>query len=176
MIEYIPILLKGAWFSLQIATFSLAIGLIFGLILGILNCNTLKVPIISQIISSFVLIIRGTPVYVQVLIIYFALPELIGINLSPFVAGILALGINSTAYITEIIRCGINAISQGQWDAAYVLGYSKYKTLKHIIIPQMFKNVSPILTNESVTLVKETSLLSSIGVIELTKIGKNIIA
>ena len=176
MIEYVPILLKGVWFTLQIATLSLAIGFAFGLIFGVLTCNRLKISIVSTVINLFVLFIRGTPVYVQILITYFALPELIGINLSPFIAGVLALGVNSTAYVTEIIKCGINTIGQGQWDAAYVLGYSKYKTLKYIIIPQMLKNVLPILTNESVSLIKETCLLSSIGVLELTKTGKNIIA
>ena len=176
MIEYIPILLKGVLFTLQIAVFSLAIGFVFGLGLGIFTCDRLKVSKVSPIINLFLLFVRGTPVYVQILITYFALPELIGINLSPFVAGVLALGINSTAYVTEIIKCGINTIPYGQWDAAHVLGYSKYKTLKHIIIPQMLKNVLPILTNEGVTLIKETCLLSSIGVLELTKVGKNIIA
>src|SRR6202000_1452775 len=99
----------------------------------------------------------GTPIFVQVLICYYALPEVLGISLSPFVAGVLALGINSTAYISEIVRGGINAIPEGQWQAAYVLGLSRSKTLQGIVLPQMFRIILPSLTNELTSLIKETS-------------------
>ena len=112
--------------------------------------------------------------YVQVLIFYFAFPDLLGINLSPFFAGTLALGCNSIAYVSEIVRAGINSIPEGQWHACYVLGYSFIDTMKSIILPQMFKNVLPALTSEFVTLIKDTSILSIIGLVEMTRIANNI--
>ncbi|MFC2049323.1 amino acid ABC transporter permease, partial [Chlamydiota bacterium] len=111
-----------------------------------------------------------------VLIIYYALPELLGITLSPFSAGVIALGINSTAYISEIVRAGIDAIADGQWEAAFVLGLNRWKTLKGIILPQMFRISLPGLTNELTALIKETSILMVIGVAELTKVSKDIVA
>jgi ABC-type amino acid transport system permease subunit len=111
-----------------------------------------------------------------VLIVYYALPELIGISFSPFIAGILALGLNSTAYISEIVRGGINAIPEGQWEAAYVVGLNPWQTLRGIILPQMIRMTLPSLTNELTALIKETSILMMIGVAELTKISKDIVS
>ena len=170
----LPLLLKGLILTMQVTFFAMLVGFSIGLILGILSSNRLKKPLISNAIMLYVTIIRGTPIYVQILIVYYALPDLLGINLSPLIAGILALGCNSIAYVTEIIRGGINSVPVGQWEACHVLGYSFIKTLITIIIPQMLKNNIPSLTSELTTLLKETSILGTIGLLELTKVGSNL--
>lgn len=176
LINSIPFLLKGALVTIQIAIFSIAIGLCGGVIIGVLNCAKIGNSFSAIVLHGFVWTIRGTPLFVQVLIIYYALPEVIGISLSPFTAGVIALGINSTAYISEIVRGGINAIPEGQWQAAYVIGLKPWQTLKGIIVPQMLRITLPSLTNELTALIKETSILMVIGVAELTKVSKDIVA
>jgi His/Glu/Gln/Arg/opine family amino acid ABC transporter permease subunit len=175
-IKFSHLFLIGSINTIVIAMFAIIIGFAGGLFLGLLNSKKLsclwwKIPI-----DFYVLIIRGTPIYVQVLLVYYALPELIGINLSPFSAGLITLGVNSTAYMTEIIRAGINAIPDGQWEACSALGYDTYTTLASVILPQTIKIVFPALTNEFIALLKQTSILSVIGLMELTKIGTNISA
>ncbi len=155
----LPLMLKATVMTIKIACVSIVIGTIFGTLFGILNCRRLRLPLLAHAIDVYIIVIRGTPIYVQILIAYFALPDLLGINLSPFSAGVLALGANSVAYVAEIVRAGINSIRPGQWDAAYVLGYSLPTTLRSIILPQMLRNVLPALTNESIVLIKETSLI-----------------
>lgn len=169
-----PLLLKGLWVTVSVGFFATVIGVVGGLLFGILNSKKLKSKWVSRVINFYVLLIRGTPLYVQVLIVYFALPDLLNINLSPFAAGVLALGCNSIAYVSEIIRSGINSIPDGQWDASYVLGYNLFSTMRFIILPQMLKNVLPALTSELVILIKDTSILSVIGLVEMTRIGSNI--
>lgn len=176
IIKSFPFLLQGAFATIQIAIVSVTIGLCGGVLIGILNCKKLCTSFSAWVLNSFVWIIRGTPLFVQVLIVYYALPELIGISLSPFIAGVIALGTNSMAYISEIIKGGINAIPEGQWEAAYVIGLNPWQTLQGIILPQMFRITLPSLTNELTTLIKETSILMIIGVAELTKISRDIVA
>lgn len=176
LIKSIPLLLQGAIATIQIAFVSIALGLCSGIFIGVLNCNKLRTSFSTCILNVFVWIIRGTPLFVQVLIVYYALPELTGISLSPFIAGVIALGINSMAYISEIVRGGINAIPEGQWEAAYVIGLNRWQTLQGIILPQMFRITLPGLTNELTALIKETSILMVIGVSELTKISRDIVA
>jgi His/Glu/Gln/Arg/opine family amino acid ABC transporter permease subunit len=172
----LPLLLQGALTTLEIALVSIAIGLCGGIVMGIFNCRKMHIPYLSVMISVFVWIIRGTPLFVQVLIVYYALPEVVGFSFSPFTAGVIAMGVNSTAYISEIVRGGIDAIPDGQWDAAYVIGLKPGQTLKGIILPQMFRITLPSLTNELTALIKETSILMVIGVAELTKMSKDIVA
>jgi polar amino acid transport system permease protein len=176
LIHSIPFLLQGALATIEIALVSIAIGLCGGIMIGILNCNKMRNPFSSAILNSIVWMIRGTPLFVQVLIVYYALPEVTGISLSPFIAGVIALGINSMAYISEIVRGGINAIPEGQWEAAYVIGLKPMQTVKGIILPQMLRMNLPSLTNELTALIKETSILMVIGVAELTKVSRDIVA
>jgi len=174
--ESLPLLCTAALLTIVTAISASLIGLCGGVLFGIAESDKLKKPWLSPFIQGFVLIVRGIPVYVQVLIFYFALPEILGINLSPLAAGIITLGINSIAYVTEIIRGGMNAIPQGQWDASNALGYSAWTTLYAIIMPQVFKIVLPSLTNELIVLLKETSILATIGLAEMTRVGINISA
>lgn len=176
IIKSLPFLLKGALNTFYIAIVAIALGLCGGLVVGVLNCNKMRWQPLSFILSSFIWVIRGTPLFVQVLIVYYALPEVLQISLSPFSAGVIALGVNSTAYISEIVRGGVNAIPEGQWEAAYVLGLNPLKTLQGIILPQVLRITLPSLTNELTALIKETSILMMIGVAELTKVSKDIVA
>lgn len=176
LVKSIPLLIQGALATIQIALVSIVIGLCGGIVIGVFNCKKMQNRISSLIFNGFVWIVRGTPLFVQVLIIYYALPEVLGISLSPFLAGVIALGMNSTAYISEIVRGGINAIPEGQWEAAYVIGLKPVQVFQGIILPQMFRIVLPGITNELTALIKETSILMVIGVVELTKISKDIVA
>lgn len=175
LIKSLPLLWQGTLVTLQLFLISISIGMCGGLCVGILNCRKMHLPVLTYILTGFVWMIRGTPSFVQVLIVYYALPEILGFSLSPFVAGVIALGINSTAYISEIVRGGINAIPDGQWEAAYVLGLNPFQTLRGIILPQMLRITLPSITNELTTMIKETSILMVIGVAELTKVSKDIV-
>lgn len=175
LIKSIPFLLQGALVTLQLALAGISIGLCGGLAIGILNSERIGHSIYAYALSAFVWVVRGTPLFVQVLIVYYALPEVLGVSMSPFTAGVIALGINSAAYISEIVRGGINAIPIGQWEAASVLGLTPCKTLQGIILPQMFRISLPGITNELTALIKETSILMVIGVAELTKVSKDIV-
>ena len=174
IIDSMPLLLQGALMTFVVAVAATSIGITFGFLFGVFNCKKLKICGISQLIDFYILIIRGTPLLVQLFIFYYALPDIMGVNLSPFTAGTLALGCNSIAYVAEIIRSCINSIPIGQWEASYVLGYNKIENLQYIIVPQVFKMCMPMLTNEFVTLLKDTSILSTIGLVEITRIGMNI--
>lgn len=160
---------------MQIAIAAIALGLSGGFLLGILNSDKMRNQNSAWLINGFVWVIRGTPLFVQVLIVYYGLPELIGLSFSPFTAGVLALGVNSSAYISEIVRSGINAIPEGQWQAAYVVGLSPAKAMQGIVLPQVIRNSLPSITNELTALIKETSILMAIGVAELTKVSKDIV-
>lgn len=170
------LIFNGVLLTLSLTLVSSSIGLFGGVLLGVFSCNKLKNKYISKIINLYLLIVRGTPLYVQLLIIYFVLPEFLKIEISPFVAGFLALGINSMAYVCEIMRTGIDSIEIEQWQACQVLGYDQKGTLISIILPQTFKNIFPSLVNEFLTLLKDTSLISTIGVMEMTKIAATISA
>lgn len=172
----LPLLLKGAVATIHVAFVAIGVGLCGGILIGMFNCNKMRNCYSASILNGFVWIIRGTPLFVQLLIVYYALPEIAGISLSPFSAGVIALGINSMAYISEIVRGGINAIPEGQWEAAYVIGLKPRIALQGIILPQMLRQTLPSLTNELTALIKETSILMVIGVAELTKVSKDIVA
>lgn len=168
--------INGTMLTLWLAVMGIGIGMIFGFLAGIATCRRLYIPGVRQLVSLYVFIVQGTPLYVQILLIYFSLPALWGGHISPVAAGLLALGMNSIAYVGQIVRGGINAIPKGQWEAAYVLGYSTVGTLWHIIIPQVIRNVLPSLVNEMISLIKETSILGVIGVLELTKVARDTVA
>jgi His/Glu/Gln/Arg/opine family amino acid ABC transporter permease subunit len=174
--QYFPLLLQGTTITTVSWLIAATGSLILGTILGILSCNHLNLKITKVIVRFFAFIAKAIPAYVQILIAYFAIPTVLNINISNFTAGIAALIFCSSGYVTEIIRSGINTIPSGQWEGAYMLGYSKYQTLIRIILPQALKNIFPTLINELEQLLKSTSLLATIGVTELTRTGINIIS
>ena len=161
----LPILLMGAGVTIEITAFSVAIGFFIGLFVGIARISQFK---ILQIMAAvYADCIRGTPLLVQIFLIYFALPMAIGQRVEPFIAAVAACGINSGAYVSEIFRAGIQAID---------VGLTWWQTMRFIILPQAFKNILPPLGNEFIAMLKDSSLVSVIGFEELTRRGQLIIA
>ncbi len=172
-IRILPDLASGALVTLKFTTFSILFGLILGTITGIFRI--VKNPILNAISTAYVEFIRGTPLLVQIMIVYYGLPEA-GIKLPPELAGILALSINSGAYIAEIIRAGIQSVPKGQMEAARSLGMTYVQAMRYVVLPQAFRNILPALGNEFIALLKDSSLLSVIAIAELTRMGMQIYA
>lgn len=166
IIEYLPVLLQGLVVTLQIAGLGCCIGLILGTILALMQ--TSNNPLLRAFVTSYVVIIRGTPMLIQIFCAYFLLPQ-IGIHIPALWTAIIAIGLNSAAYISQIIRSGISSIGVGQMEAAKVLGFSTADTIRYIVLPQALRTTLPALGNEFVTLIKDSALASLIGVGELTK-------
>lgn len=174
LVLYAPMLLQGALMTFVAWICAGSMSLVIGIILGIVGCRRLATVNSTRAIRLYTFIAKGIPAYVQILLAYFVIPALLGINISGFFAATGALAFCSSGYVTEIIRSGINGIQLGQWDAAFVLGYSTKATLIRIILPQVLTNVFTTLCGELEQLLKSTSLLATIGVVELTRTGMNI--
>lgn len=170
----IPLLLAGAGITLEITAMSVGFGLLIGMIIGVARLASVK-PV-RYAANFYVDFIRGTPLLVQIFLVYFALPTIIGQRIDPFFAAICACSINSGAYIAEIFRAGIQSIDKGQMEAGRSLGMTWYQTMRYVIMPQAFKRVIPPLGNEFIAMLKDSSLVSVIGFEELTRRGQLIIA
>lgn len=164
-IKLMKILLDGTKVSLRI----FAITLIFTIPLGILvsALSISKNKIISKIIKLYILLMRGTPLLLQIICIYFAPYYLFKFSYNRFIAVIIAFTLNYAAYFGEIFRGGIESIPKGQWEVAFTLGFTKIKTFFIVILPQAIKRILPSISNEVITLVRDTSLAQVIGVTEL---------
>lgn len=165
--EYI---LEGLFHTVLIAFFAVIMGIVIGLLIALVrhyHDNTGKLKLLNGICKVYVNIIRGTPVLLQLMIIYYVIFK--SVNISIIIVGILAFGINSGAYVSEIIRSGLISIDKGQMEAGYTLGLNYSKIMRYIVLPQAIKNVLPALGNEFITLLKETSAGAYIGILELTK-------
>ena len=169
-----PLLLEGALVTIKITALSVSFGLLIGLLASIARMS--KFWVIKMLASLYVDFIRGTPLLVQIFIIYFALPMITGVRVDPLFAAITACSINSGAYVAEIFRAGIESIDKGQMEAGRSLGMTWGQTMYYIIIPQAFKRVIPPLGNEFIAMLKDSSLVSVIGFEELTRRGQLIIA
>ena len=173
-VSAMPLLLMGALVTVKITALSVGLGVVIGLFVGIARiCNVRILRILSAVYVDF---LRGTPLLVQIFLIYFAVPVITGIRMDPFVAAITSCSINSGAYVAEIFRAGIQSIDEGQMEAGRSLGLTWNQTMRYIIIPQAFKRVIPPLGNEFIALLKDSSLVSVIGFEELTRRGQLIIA
>lgn len=175
-----PLLIKGAVLTVQITALAVFFGTIIGLVISLMKISSSKIlKILSSIYVDF---IRGTPLLIQILLIYFGIPgvirEITGetFRMAPLLAGAIACSINSGAYVAEIFRSGIQSIERGQMEAARSLGMTKSQAMISIILPQAIKRVVPPMGNEFITLLKDSSLLSVIGVHELTRQGQLYIA
>ncbi|MFV0121869.1 ABC transporter permease subunit [Staphylococcus aureus] len=160
--KYGSFFLKGIKITILISLIGVALGSILGAFVALMKLS--KIKIISWIASIYIEILRGTPMLVQVFIVFFGITAALGLDISALVCGTIALVINSSAYIAEIIRAGINAVDKGQMEAARSLGLNYRQTMKSVIMPQAIKNILPSLGNEFVTLNKESSIVSTIGV------------
>ncbi|MEG0275416.1 MAG: amino acid ABC transporter permease [Coprobacillus sp.] len=172
--ENLIYLAQGALISLIIAALSLAFGLVFG-ILGA-SAKISKNKFLRALGNIYVEVIRGTPMLLQILLLFTVVPMMYTqitnggiIRINTYVIGVIAMSINSGAYTTELIRSAINGIDKGQWEAADSLGMSHKQTMRFIILPQAFKRIVPPLVSEFVTLIKDSSLISCIGAVELLK-------
>lgn len=174
VIKSFPLLLAGALITIKITLISVTIGIFIGLFVGIARIVDIKA--VKLFAAVYVDFIRGTPLLVQIFIIYFAMPIVLGIKIDPLIAAITACSINSGAYVAEIFRAGIQAVDEGQMEAGRSLGLTWPQTMRYIIVPQAFKSVIPPLGNEFIALLKDSSLVSVIGFEELTRRGQLIIA
>lgn len=165
--EYIPFLLNGIWTTLGLALIASIGGLVLGLLYALIMR---KQNILSKIVKQIVDVFRGTPVLFQLSFLHLALPQLFPIlTFDPWVSASIVFILNSGAYMSEIIRNGIDQISKGQIEAAYCLGLSQKDITKDIVIPQAVSNILPSLINEYITLIKETSVVSFIGLSDLMR-------
>lgn len=165
--------------TLFISFFAVFVGVAIGLIIAIIKYTAmhktkkgLVMGILESICNTYIAIIRGTPVYVQLLILYYVVFSSRGA--SPLLAAIICFGINSSAYVAEIIRAGIEAVDKGQTEAGRSLGLSSGKTMVYIILPQAVKNILPALGNEFIVLIKETAIVGTISVRDVTMAAQNV--
>lgn len=173
-VSAIPLLLMGALVTVKITAISVGLGIVIGLFVGIARIAHSRV--LRLLTAIYVDFLRGTPLLVQIFLIYFALPIVTGRHMDPFVAAIASCSINSGAYVAEIFRAGIQSIDAGQMEAGRSLGMTWGQTMRYIIVPQAFKRVIPPLGNEFIALLKDSSLVSVIGFEELTRRGQLVIA
>ncbi|WP_296334286.1 amino acid ABC transporter permease [Veillonella sp. LMAG:2] len=172
--DNIPILLQGAVITIQITVMAVGCGFFIGMIAALANLS--RFTIVRLLVKCYVELFRGTPLLVQIFMIYFALPMVIGQSINPYVAAVTACSINSGAYVSEIFRAGIQSIDKGQMEAGRSLGLTWAQTMRYIVMPQAFKAIIPPLGNEFIAMMKDTSLVSVIGFEELTRRGQLIIA
>ncbi|MGO1344205.1 MULTISPECIES: amino acid ABC transporter permease [Chromohalobacter] len=173
-IASLPHLLTGIPWTLLISFGGLAIGFLIGIIFGLLRISPLR--LLRWPATVYIEIFRGTPVLVQVLFIFYGLPQLLGGPINAVVAGIAAIALNAGAYISEIVRGGVQSIEKGQREAGLSLGLSRTDTFRYIIWPQALRRMIPALGNQGIVSIKDTSLFSVIGVGELVRQGQVYIA
>ena len=155
----------GIKYTLILSVLSLFFGFFLGTLLALTRLSKHKV--LSYLATAYIEFFRGTPLMVQLYMVYFGSFIVFGLDMNRFISGLVAVSLNSAAYVVEIIRSGINSVDKGQKEAGLSLGLKESQVMRHIILPQAFKNVLPALGNELVTLIKETSIASTIGVTEL---------
>jgi polar amino acid transport system permease protein len=170
--EALPFLLRGALVTLEVSLLAVLLGLLVGIILTL--ARQLRIRGLNYLVLLYISLMRGTPLFIQILIVYLGLP-ILGLDVPRLEAGVIALSLNSGAYITEMIRGGLTAIPQGQTDAARALGMRTRLIWGHIILPQVLFLILPPLTVEFTGLLKASALLSVIAVVELTRTAQQII-
>jgi His/Glu/Gln/Arg/opine family amino acid ABC transporter permease subunit len=169
----VPYMLRGTVVTLEISILAMLLATFVGVIFGLISASDLG--ILKAVIRAYVYFVRGTPALVQIFLIYFALPR-IGLELTSFWSGVVALAFNSAGFIAEIVRAGLQSIDAGQTEAALSIGMTNRQSILFILLPQSLRRITPPLTNELITLVKSSSLLSVISVTELTRSAQVIIA
>jgi cystine transport system permease protein len=173
LLQSLPVLAQGALLTIKFAILSMIFGLIGGAVLALMGISHSR-PL-NWIARVYVSVMRGTPLLVQIFVIYYGLPSF-GISLDPTPAGVIALSANVAAYLSESMRGAILGIDKGQWLASYSLGLSRRQTLRYVIAPQALRIAVPSLSNSLISLIKDTSLVSVITVTELLRSAQEIIA
>lgn len=168
LVEIFPFFLKGLWMTTKVAFISLILCTLIGFILGMIRSS--NSILLKRLVGVYVAFARGTPFVVQIFIVFFIFPEW-GLQLEAFPAALLAMAIMGSAFVCEIVASGINAINNGQWEAASSSGLTRYQQLRLVIVPQAMKVIVPPLVGQYVLLIKDTSVVSVIGVMELTRVG-----
>jgi arginine/lysine/histidine transport system permease protein len=167
LVPSIPFILKGIWVTLGIVAVAALLGFILGIILALFKIS--RVKSLHFFADAYTSLFRGTPLILQLMIIYYGLPQIIGIDIPAYAAAVSAFALNSGAYISEVIRAGIQAVDKGQREAAMALGVPYKKMMWNIVMPQAFKNILPALMNEFITLTKESALVSVIGTMDIMR-------
>lgn len=171
--EYIasllPFMLEGTTVTLQLFFLTLVMALPLGVVFAVARLS--KIKPLNGFMQFYIWVFRGTPLLLQLFFIYFGL-GIVGISLDRFLAAVVAFVLNYSAYLAEIYRSGMQSIDRGQFEASDVLGLSRWQTLRHIILPQMFKRVLPPISNEVINLIKDTALVYAIGISELLRAAK----
>jgi polar amino acid transport system permease protein/polar amino acid transport system substrate-binding protein len=172
--DNLPSLLSGLRVTIEIAIISLILAVIIGIILGLFSISTSK--ILKGIATSYIYVVRGTPLMIQALFLFFGVGQAFNIRFDPMIAAIITLTVNASAYMAEIFRGGIQAINSGQMEAARSLGLTYPKAMRKVILPQAVKIMIPSILNQFIVTLKDTSILSVISIRELTATGQIIIA
>ncbi|KMY50716.1 amino acid ABC transporter permease [Peribacillus loiseleuriae] len=163
----LPYILEGIPMTLKVVAVAAVIGIVLGIVLSLMKISRMK-PL-KWIADFYTSIFRGTPLVLQLMLIYFGSPQLFGVQIDAFEAAFLSFGLNSAAYISEVIRGGINAVDKGQREAALALGVPYSSMMLSIILPQAFKNILPALMNEFITLTKESAIVTTIGLADIMR-------
>jgi polar amino acid transport system permease protein len=169
----LPLLADGLLATIRLSVVAIVVGTVLGLLLGLASVSHIKPLRVA--VRLYVDFIRGTPLLIQVFLVYFALP-VIGLNMSEFWSGVTALSLNAAGFIAEIVRAGLSSVERGQTEAAKSIGMKPPQILFHILLPQIYRPALPPLTNELIALIKGSSLLSVISVYELTRAGQAIVS
>ncbi|WP_195270629.1 amino acid ABC transporter permease [Eubacterium sp. 1001713B170207_170306_E7] len=169
-----PRLLQGLWMTIELTLVSLLIAAVLGLLFGLLSVS--RTAFLRGVSRVYIDIIRGTPLIVQVFFIYFGIPSALNMRLDAFIAGVIALSLNAGAYTAEIVRGGIQSIDKGQMEAARSLGLPYTMAMRRVVLPQAIKTMIPAIVNQCIITLKDSSLVSVIGLAELTQTGRLIIA
>ena len=175
ILDILPALLQGTGVTLQVFVITLVLSVPLGLALALMRISRFKT--LSGLVNGYIWLMRGTPLMLQMLFIYFALPfvPVIGIRLPDFPAAIVAFVLNYAAYFAEIFRAGIQSIDRGQYEGARVLGLTYAQTMRRIVLPQVIKRILPPFSNETITLVKDTSLIYVLAMNDLLRAARGIV-
>ena len=172
LMQMVLLMLEGTEVTLEIFVVTFILVLPLGLFAALGRLSSLR--LLNRALELYIWIMRGTPLMLQLLFVYFALP-MVGIKLPDIAAALLAFTLNYTAYFAEIFRAGIQAVPKGQYEAAHMLGLSKVQTMWRVVIPQMIRNVLPPMSNETINLVKDTSLIYILAMNDLLRVARTIV-
>jgi His/Glu/Gln/Arg/opine family amino acid ABC transporter permease subunit len=173
VIESLPLLLRGALVTIQVSALGLLLAAVIAVPVAFARLSRSR--ILRAATFLYLDFVRGTPLLLQLFAIFY-LPPLLGLDLSPFVSGVVALGLNGGAYTAEILRGGIQALPRGQTESGRALGMTALQSARRIVLPQVVANVLPALANESAALIKASSLVSALALVELTRVGYQVVS